>query len=100
VSSGDVQLLFEPRTPVEGKDVLLVEDIIDSGATLRRLYDVLEGRRPRSLEVCTLLHKRLSAELPREPRFVGFDAPHEFLVGYGLDHAEDFRHLPFIMSLQ
>jgi hypoxanthine phosphoribosyltransferase len=100
VSSGEVHLIYEPRTSVEGRDVLLVEDIIDSGATLRRLYEVIEGRRPRSLEVCTLLHKRLSVELPREARFVGFEAPHEFLVGYGLDHAEDFRHLPFIVSLQ
>jgi hypoxanthine phosphoribosyltransferase len=71
---------------------------VDSGATLNRLIPRLEARDPTSLNVCALLHKRLTL-LDREPRWVGFDAPNEFLVGYGLDYAEDFRHLPYIASI-
>jgi len=97
-TSGDVNLLYDPEASVEGRSVILVEDIIDSGTTMNRLIPLLEGRGPRSLEVCALLHKRV-ATLDREPRWVGFDAPLEFLVGYGLDYSEDFRHLPFIGSL-
>ena len=98
VSSGEVQLLYDPDTSIEGRHVVLVEDIVDSGNTLQQILPVLEDRNPASLEVCALLHKRL-VKLEREPRWVGFNAPSEFLVGYGLDHAEDFRHLPFIGSL-
>jgi hypoxanthine phosphoribosyltransferase len=97
-TSGEVNLLYDPEASVEGRSVILVEDIIDSGTTMNRLIPLLEGRGPRSLEVCALLHKRV-ATLTREPRWVGFDAPLEFLVGYGLDYGEDFRHLPFIGSL-
>jgi hypoxanthine phosphoribosyltransferase len=99
-SSGTVRLLYDPIGDLGGKHILLVEDIIDSGRTLNRLVALLSARNPRSLEVCTLLHKHVAADLEYQPRFVGFDAPREFLVGYGLDHAEDFRHLPFIASLQ
>ena len=100
VSSGNVRLVYDPETRLEGKDILLVEDIVDSGRTLNRLMDLLQARNPRSLEICALLHKHIAAELRYDTRFVGFDAPHEFLVGYGLDHAENFRHLPYIVSLQ
>jgi hypoxanthine phosphoribosyltransferase len=100
VSSGTVRLLYDPETRLEGKHILLVEDIVDSGRTLDKLMSVLDHRRPRSLEICALLHKRIADELHYDTRFVGFDAPHEFLVGYGLDHAENFRHLPYIASLQ
>ena len=99
VSSGEVRLVYDPETRLEGKHILLVEDIIDSGRTLNRLVDLLGARRPRSLEICALLHKHLAENLRLPARFVGFDAPHEFLVGYGLDHAEDFRALPFVASL-
>jgi hypoxanthine phosphoribosyltransferase len=99
-SSGIVRLLYDPETELEGKDILLVEDIVDSGRTLNRLMDLLAERRPRSLEICALLHKHIATELRYPTKFVGFDAPHEFLVGYGLDHAEHFRHLPYIASLQ
>lgn len=99
-SSGIVRLLYDPETELAGKHILLVEDIVDSGRTLARLLALLEERRPRSLDICALLHKHVATHLTREPRFVGFDAPHEFLVGYGLDHAEDFRHVPYIASLQ
>jgi hypoxanthine phosphoribosyltransferase len=98
VSSGDVRLLYDPDTSFEGRHVLVVEDIIDSGNTLRKLVPVLQSRGPRSLEICALLHKRLS-KMELEARWVGFDCPDEFVVGYGLDHAENFRHLPFIGSL-
>lgn len=100
VSSGNVRLLYDPETTLEGKDILLVEDIIDSGRTLSVLMDLLAVRRPKSLAICALLHKRIATQLRYDARFIGFDAPHEFLVGYGLDHAEDFRHLPYIASLE
>jgi hypoxanthine phosphoribosyltransferase len=99
-SSGIVRLLYDPETRLEGKHILLVEDIVDSGRTLNRLMALLGKRAPRSLEICALLHKNIAAELEYETKFIGFDAPHEFLVGYGLDHAENFRHLPYIASLQ
>ncbi|HET8624856.1 MAG TPA: hypoxanthine phosphoribosyltransferase [Gemmatimonadales bacterium] len=99
VSSGTVRLLYDPETDVAGKHILLVEDIIDSGKTLRRLTALLGERRPRSLAICALLDKQLAPEPPPELRFVGFRAPPAFLVGYGLDHAENFRHLPFIADL-
>jgi hypoxanthine phosphoribosyltransferase len=100
VSSGTVKLVYDPETELGGKHILLVEDIVDTGRTLNRLMDLLQARKPRSLEICALLHKHAAAELRYPTRFVGFDAPNEFLVGYGLDHAENFRHLPYIASLQ
>src|SRR5688500_11496523 len=100
VSSGSVRLVYDPETTLEGKHILLVEDIVDSGRTLSRLLDILSERSPRSLEVCALLHKHVAEHLRYPTKFVGFDAPNEFLVGYRLDHAENFRHLPYIASLQ
>ena len=98
-TSGDVKLLYDPSAPIEGRHILLVEDIVDSGNTINRLAAALETRRPASLELCALLHKHLAPDLRLEARWVGFDAPPDFLVGYGLDHAEDFRHLPFVASI-
>lgn len=100
VSSGHVKLVYDPNTTLEGKHILLVEDIVDSGRTLQKLMDLLGERKPRSLEICALLHKHIATELHHPTKFIGFDAPHEFLVGYGLDHAEDFRHVPYVASLQ
>jgi hypoxanthine phosphoribosyltransferase len=100
VSSGTVRLLYDPETRLEGKHILLVEDIIDTGKTLQRLMLLLGARRPRSLAICALLDKKLAPEPRPELRFVGFRAPSAFLVGYGLDHAENFRHLPFIADLE
>lgn len=100
VSSGDVRLIYDPETELEGKHILLVEDIVDSGRTLERLMEMLGRRTPGSLEICALLHKHIATELKHPVKFVGFDAPQEFLVGYGLDHAENYRHLPYIASLQ
>jgi hypoxanthine phosphoribosyltransferase len=100
VSSGDVHLVYDPETVLQGKHILLVEDIVDSGKTLNTLVTILRSRAPRSIEICALLHKRIAKDLSHPVRFVGFDAPNEFLVGYGLDHAENFRHLPYVASLR
>jgi hypoxanthine phosphoribosyltransferase len=99
VSSGTVRLLYDPETRLEGKHILLVEDIIDTGKTLQRLMVLLGARQPKSLAICALLDKHIASE-PPPIRFLGFDAPPAFLVGYGLDHAENFRHLPFIADLE
>jgi hypoxanthine phosphoribosyltransferase len=98
-SSGDVKLLYDPEAEFVDRHVLLVEDIIDSGTTINRLVPLLRERSPRSLEMCALLHKHIAPPLALEPRWEGFSAPNEFLIGYGLDHSEDFRNLPFIASL-
>lgn len=100
-SSGVVRILKDLDTPLEGKHVLIVEDIIDSGLTLRYLMENLESRNPASVEVCTLLDK----EKPREttvlaPRYVGFRIPDRFVVGYGLDYAQKYRNLPYIGVLK
>ena len=99
ISSGSVQLLYDPETRLEGKHIVVVEDIVDSGNTLRRLVTLLGARDPKSLRICALLDKVEKHEPFEELSFVGFEAPPAFLVGYGLDHAEDFRHLPFIADL-
>ena len=100
VSSGKVRLVYDPETRLEGKHILLVEDIIDTGKTLQRLMKLLGARQPGSLAICALLDKQLAVEVRPELRFVGFRAPPAFLVGYGLDHAENYRHLPFIADLE
>ena len=100
VSSGNVRLVYDPQAELRGHHILLVEDIVDSGRTLSRVIEVLEERQPASIEVCALLDKHHATHLKHPPRFVGFNAPNEFLVGYGLDHAENFRHLPYIASLE
>lgn len=99
VSSGEVTLKYEPDTSLEGRFVVIVEDIIDSGTTLRRLLPMFEARNPVHLGVCALLHKR-RVTLDPPARWVGFDAPAEFLVGYGLDFSEHFRNLPYIGVLR
>jgi hypoxanthine phosphoribosyltransferase len=100
VSSGMVRLLYDPETRLEGKHILLVEDIIDTGKTLQRLMVLLGARQPGSLAICALLDKQLAAVPRPELKFIGFKAPPAFLVGYGLDHAENYRHLPFIADLE
>jgi hypoxanthine phosphoribosyltransferase len=100
VSSGHVRLVYDPQAELTGRHILLVEDIVDSGRTLSRVIEVLQERKPASIEVCALLDKHHATHLTHPSRFVGFDAPNEFLVGYGLDHAENFRHLPYIASLE
>ena len=99
VSSGDVKLVYDPDAQIAGRHLLLVEDIVDSGNTMNRLIPILEKRGPKTLEIVALLHKHVAPNLVKEPRWVGFDAPPEFLIGYGLDHSEKYRNLPFIASL-
>jgi hypoxanthine phosphoribosyltransferase len=99
VSTGEVRLVYDSEASLRDRHVLLVEDIIDSGNTINRLVPMLEKRGPKSLEMCALLHKRIAPDLVRDARWVGFEAPAEFLIGYGLDHSENYRNLPFIASL-
>jgi hypoxanthine phosphoribosyltransferase len=99
-SSGNVQMVYDPETDLRGKNIILAEDIVDSGRTISVLWDLLSQRGPGSLAICALLHKHRAEHLRHPVRYLGFEAPDEFLVGYGLDHAEDFRHLPYIASLK
>ncbi len=98
-TSGEVQIHLDVRTPLKDRDVLLVEDIVDSGTTLNRLLPQLRAREPRTLEVCALLRKPGNSGIAEPVRWVGFDAPNDFLVGYGLDLAEQYRQLPFIAAI-
>ncbi|HEV2634329.1 MAG TPA: hypoxanthine phosphoribosyltransferase [Actinocrinis sp.] len=98
-SSGVVRILKDLDTDIEGRHVLVVEDIIDSGLTLSWLLSNLRSRQPASLEVCTLLRKPDAAKVQIDVKHVGFDIPNEFVVGYGLDFSEKYRNLPFIATL-
>jgi hypoxanthine phosphoribosyltransferase len=98
-SSGVVRILKDLDRDIAGRDVLIVEDIIDSGLTLSWLLKNLESRAPASLEVCTLLRKPDAVRVEVPVRYVGFDIPNEFVVGYGLDYAERYRDLPYIATL-
>jgi hypoxanthine phosphoribosyltransferase len=98
-SSGVVRILKDLDRDIAGRDVLIVEDIIDSGLTLSWLLKNLESRRPASLEVCTLLRKPDAVKADVPVKYVGFDIPNEFVVGYGLDYGERYRDLPFIGTL-
>ena len=99
-SSGVVRILKDLDRDIEGKDVLIVEDIIDSGLTLSWLIRNLQGRRPRNLDVVTLLRKPEVVKAEIDMFDVGFDIPNEFVVGYGLDYAEHYRDLPFVGTLK
>ena len=98
-SSGIVRILKDLDRDISGRHVLLVEDIIDSGLTLSWLLKNLESRQPASLEVVTLLRKPDAVKVDIPVRYVGFDIPNEFVVGYGLDYAERYRDLPYIGTL-
>jgi hypoxanthine phosphoribosyltransferase len=99
-TSGVVRILKDLDRDIEGRDVLLVEDIVDSGLTLNYLLKNLRGRRPASLEVCAFLQKRGIQRVPLELRYVGFEIPPDFVVGYGLDYSERYRNLPYIATLR
>jgi len=98
-SSGVVRILKDLDRDIADRDVVIVEDIIDSGLTLSWLLKNLQSRRPRSLEVCTLLRKPDAVKVEVPVKYVGFDIPNEFVVGYGLDYAERYRDLPYIGTL-
>jgi hypoxanthine phosphoribosyltransferase len=99
-SSGVVRILKDLDAVIEGRDVLIVEDIVDSGLTLQYLLLNLAGRNPRSLEVCALLIKPERRKVQLNARYVGFEIPNRFAIGYGLDHAERYRNLPFVAALK
>ena len=99
-TSGVVRILKDLDHDLEGRDVLLVEDIVDSGLTLKYLLKNLAARKPSSLEVAALLRKEGIQMVPLDIRYTGFDIPPEFVVGYGLDYAERFRNLPYVATLK
>jgi hypoxanthine phosphoribosyltransferase len=98
-SSGVVRILKDLDAPIEGSDVLIVEDIVDSGLTLNYLLRNLRGRNPRSLEVCALLVKQGRSKVELPIRYVGFEIPNRFVVGYGLDLDQRHRNLPYVAAV-
>ena len=100
-SSGNVRILEDLATGVEGRDVIVVEDVIDTGTTLAYILNMLQLRNPRSLEVCALLRKKMVPGQAGIPvRYIGREIPNVFVVGYGLDYDENYRHLPHIARLE
>ena len=99
VSSGEFSMIRDLSLPVTGKHVLLIEDIVDSGRTVAELRRLLEARDAASVKVCTLLSKTARRETTVALNYIGFEIPDRFVVGYGLDHAQRFRNLPFIATL-
>lgn len=95
-SSRDVRILKDLDDDIKGKDVLLVEDIIDTGNTLNKVKEILALREPKSIRICTLLDKPTRREVDVEVNWVGFEIPDEFVVGVGIDYAQKYRHLPYI----
>ena len=98
-TSGVVRILKDLDAPIEGRDVLIVEDIIDSGLTLQYLMRNLNARKPASLQACALLTKPERLRVDLSPRYVGFEIPNRFAIGYGLDHAQRYRNLDFVAAL-
>jgi len=99
-SSGKVHILKDLSAPVEGKDVIIVEDIIDTGYTLKAIYDILKTRKPKSIKICVLLDKPERRKVKVSVDYVGFKIPDLFVVGYGIDYAERYRNLPYIAILK
>ena len=99
-SSREVRILKDLQTPVEGADVLVVEDIVDTGHTLKHVLRLLATRKPARLEVCALLSKPSRREVEIRARWIGFEIPDEFVVGYGIDYAQQNRNLPFIGAVE
>ncbi len=100
VSSGEVKILKDLDTSVEGRDILIIEDIIDSGLTLSYIVELFRYRKAKSIKICTLLDKPTGRKAAIEADYVGFIVPDEFVVGYGLDYAEKYRNLPYIGVLK
>ena len=100
ISSTEVRIISELKTIIKGKDVLIVEDIIDSGLTMAFLSQYLNVRDPKSIKVCTLLNKKERRTIPFTPDYIGFDIPNEFVIGYGLDFDEKYRSLPYISKVE
>jgi hypoxanthine phosphoribosyltransferase len=98
-SSGVVRILKDLDTPIDGREVLVVEDIVDSGLTLKYLLRTLSARNPASLEVCALLEKPERRKVDLRIRYTGFEIPNRFVIGYGLDQGERYRNLPYVAVL-
>ncbi len=99
-SSREVRILKDLRSPIEGLDVLVVEDIVDTGHTLKHVLKLLATRKPNRLEVCALLSKPSRREVEIRARWIGFEIPDEFVVGYGIDYAQRNRNLPYIGAVE
>ena len=100
VSSGKVEIINDVRTIVEGKDVLIVDDIADSGYTLKKVYDLLNLKNPNSIKICVMLDKPSRRKVDVTPDFVGFSIPDVFIVGYGLNYGNYFRNIPYIFTFE
>ena len=99
-STGEVRLLLDLRGNPHGRHVVIVEDIVDTGLSLSSLVDNLKGKHPASLEICVLLDKEECRKIPVKTRYVGFKIPNRFVIGYGLDYNEKYRHLPYVGVLK
>ena len=99
-TSGEVKIIKDLDRPLEGLDLLLVEDILDTGITLSHLLPMLKMRNPRSVRLCTILSKPSRRKADIEPDYLGFEVPDEFVVGYGLDYDEKYRNLPYVGVLK
>ena len=99
-TSGNVKIELDLRTNIENRDVIIVEDILDTGLTLKNLHETLSTRKPRSLEIIVLLRKPKCAKVDTTPKYLGWDIEPHFVVGYGLDYAERYRSLPYIGILK
>lgn len=99
-TSGEVKIIKDLSQPITGKDVLIIEDILDSGVTLSNLIKILKARNPESVEICTILNKPDRRKVEVDVKYSGIDIPDEYVVGYGLDYDEKFRNLPFVGVLK
>ncbi len=99
-STGIVRILADLSINIEGKDVIIVEDIVDSGLTLDYIRHILLARRPKSMTICTLLDKKARRQIEIPLDYVGFEIPDEFVIGYGLDYMQKYRHLPYVAVLR
>ncbi len=98
ISSGNVEIVHDIRTPVDGKEILIVDDIMDSGYTLKKVRDLLESKNPNSVKICVMLDKPSRRKVDIQPDYVGFSIPDVFIVGYGLNYGDYYRNIPYIFT--